>query len=193
MMERPGSSFMILIAICFIFYNNAEESVIIKQLAQCELESLKLGSEMADIINSPLGSESWSQRVNQDWVTERLGFAPFMLKGVHGSGLTATKGNAKILHENGNWSGKSIDDSPYHVLNHKWIYMLGDSTTRQIWASFGAPFQSNNFERNAKEWVRQYVRFQSNLNYCQKYILLSCSAQHHHLIPLTETQIRLLK
>jgi frataxin-like iron-binding protein CyaY len=52
-------------------------------------------------------------------------------------------------------------DSPYSVLNHKWIYMFGDSTTRQIWASYAAPFQGNNFERNAKEWTRQYVRLES--------------------------------
>ena len=156
---RSWSLFVILIVICFTFHQGAEESVIINQLAKCELETLLLASEMSDIINSPLGSESWSQRVNQDWITKRLGFAPFMLKGVHGSGLTLTKSDAKVLHESGNWSGSSIESSPYHVLNHKWIYMLGDSTTRQIWASFGAPFQSNNFERNAKEYVRQYVRY----------------------------------
>ena len=150
---------MTLVVICFTSYHSAEESVIIEQLAKCELETLLLASEMSDIMNSPLGSESWSQRVNQDWITKRLGFAPYMLKGVLGSGLTLTKGDAKALHESGNWSGKSIDSSPYHVLNHKWIYMLGDSTIRQIWASLGAPFQSNNFERNAKEYARHYVRY----------------------------------
>jgi len=56
--------------------------------------------------------------------------------------------------------GKNISDSPYAVLNHKWIYMFGDSTTRQVWASFAAPFQGNHFERNAKEWTRQYCNKQ---------------------------------
>lgn len=113
---------------------------------------------MADIINSPLGSEGWSERVNQDFVVKHLGFAPFMSKGVHGTkGLTYQKNDAKTVQESGNWTGKSIENSPYQTLNHKWIYMFGDSTSRQVWASFAAPFQANNFERNSKEWTRQYV------------------------------------
>lgn len=36
--------------------------------------------------------------------------------------------------------------------------MFGDSTTRQIWASFAAPFQNINFERNAKVSIlRTYI------------------------------------
>ena len=33
--------------------------------------------------------------------------------------------------------------------------MMGDSTVRQIWATFVSPFQNNDFERNAKEWTRE--------------------------------------
>ena len=33
--------------------------------------------------------------------------------------------------------------------------MMGDSTQRQIWATFLSPFQSNEFERNAKMWTRE--------------------------------------
>lgn len=139
--------------------SNGEESLIIQQLAKCELEALKLGTDMADIINSPVGSEGWSERVNQDFVVKHLGFAPFMSKGVHGKGQTYTKNDAKTIQESGNWTGKSIEDSPYQTLNHKWIYMFGDSTSRQVWASFAAPFQANNFERNSKEWTRQYVSY----------------------------------
>jgi hypothetical protein len=138
--------------------SNGEESLIIQQLAKCELETLKLGTDMADMINSPLGSEGWSERVNQDFIVKHLGFAPFMSKGVHGTkGLTYQKNDAKSVQESGNWTGKSIENSPYQTLNHKWIYMFGDSTSRQVWASFAAPFQANNFERNSKEWTRQYV------------------------------------
>ena len=32
---------------------------------------------------------------------------------------------------------------------------MGDSTQRQIWATFLSPFQSNDFERNAKMWTRE--------------------------------------
>jgi hypothetical protein len=33
--------------------------------------------------------------------------------------------------------------------------MMGDSTERQIWATFLSPFSANDFERNAKEWTRE--------------------------------------
>ena len=150
--------FCITATILFISSNiHAQQGVILKQLAKCEYEALKLGTDMGDIMNTPLGSESWSERVNQDSIVEQLAFAPYMSKGIRGSGHTLTGSNSKELHEKGNWSGHSVEDSPYHVLNHKWVYMFGDSTTRQVWASFAASFQSNNFERNAKEWTRQYV------------------------------------
>jgi len=116
---------------------------------------------MADVFNAPVGDQDWNERVHQDYITERLGFAPFMAHGVHNAGgQTLTKSNAAELHAKGGWGGRNISDSPYHILNHKWIYMFGDSTTRQIWASFAAPFQGNNFERNAKEWTRQYCNRQ---------------------------------
>eukprot|EP01036_Dinobryon_divergens_P028403 gene28403-37340_t len=112
---------------------------------------------MADVFNAPVGDQDWDERVHQDFITEQLGFAPWM---AHGTTLTSK--NSKELQERGGWHGKDINDSPYAILNHKWVYMFGDSTTRQVWASFAASFQGNNFERNAKEWTRHYCNKQSN-------------------------------
>eukprot|EP00597_Dinobryon_sp_UTEXLB2267_P000089 CAMPEP_0170057304 /NCGR_PEP_ID=MMETSP0019_2-20121128/361_1 /TAXON_ID=98059 /ORGANISM="Dinobryon sp., Strain UTEXLB2267" /LENGTH=389 /DNA_ID=CAMNT_0010261979 /DNA_START=205 /DNA_END=1374 /DNA_ORIENTATION=- len=118
---------------------------------------------MADVFNAPGGDQDWDERVHQDFITENLGFAPWMAHGIHNSGgLTMTNRNAKEIYEAGGWTGKQVKDSPYDILNHKWIYMFGDSTTRQVWASFAASFQGNNFERNAKEWTRHYCNKQSN-------------------------------
>lgn len=125
-------------------------------LAQCEYSALKLGSDMADVFNAPVGDQDWDERVHQDFITEQLGFAPWM---AHGT--TLTDKNSKELQEKGGWHGKDIKDSPYAILNHKWVYMFGDSTTRQVWASFAASFQGNNFERNAKEWTRYSDSYQS--------------------------------
>lgn len=131
--------------------------------ASCEYSAMKLGSDMADIFNSPTGDEDWDQRTHQDFITEHLGFAPWMANGVHNSGGKTLSGSiAKDLVKSGGWLGNAIDSSPYAILNHKWIYMLGDSTTRQVWASFAASFQGNNFERNAKEWTRHYCNKQSH-------------------------------
>lgn len=126
-------------------------------IAQCEYSALKLGSDIADVFNAPVGDQDWEERVHQDFITENLGFAPWM---AHSS--TLTNRNSKDLYEKGGWQGKQISESPYSILDHKWVYMFGDSTTRQVWASFAASFQGNNFERNAKEWTRHYCSKQSN-------------------------------
>ena len=140
-----------------------------EHVSQCELDSLRLGSNIADVLNSPVLDLSLHERVHQDYIAEHLGFSPWIAHGIHGSGgLTLTKSSAASLQAVGGWIGKNVSDSPYRILNHKWVYMFGDSTTRQVWASFAAPFQGNNFERNAKEWTRQYCNKQANRKKHQK-------------------------
>lgn len=141
-----------------------------EHLARCELDSLLLGSHMADVINSPIVEGlSLHERVIQDFIAENLGFSPWVSHGIQGTnGMTLTKQSAASLQGKQGWVGKNISDSPYSILNHKWIYMFGDSTTRQVWASFAAPFQANNFERNAKEWTRQYCNKQDHRKRHQK-------------------------
>lgn len=127
------------------------------RIAQCEYQALRLGSEIADVFNAPIGDEDWDQRVHQDFLVSNVGFAPWMADGIHGeNGETLSKRSARDLYNQAGFAGKAIEDSPYAILNKKWIYMFGDSTTRQVWASFGASFQGNNFERNAKEYSRHY-------------------------------------
>lgn len=141
-----------------------------EHLTTCEFNALQLGTQIADVLNAPVISDlSLHERVHQDFIAANLGFAPWIAHGIRGSaGLTLTNENAASIQYKNGWKGKNISDSPYHVLNHKWIYMFGDSTTRQVWASFAAPFQGNNFERNAKEWTRQYCNKQNNRKKHQK-------------------------
>lgn len=48
-----------------------------------------------------------------------------------------------MISQMGGWAGsKNITDSAYWALEDKWLYMMGDSTQRQIWATFVSPFQS---------------------------------------------------
>lgn len=131
------------------------------EVAKCEYSALRLGSEIADVFNAPIGEEDWNERIHQDYIVEKLGFAPWTQNGVSGTGgKTLENNDAKAIYHKAGWGGKGIAESPYSFLDHKWIYMFGDSTTRQLWASFAAPFQGNNFERNAKEWTRSYCNGQ---------------------------------
>ena len=132
-------------------------------IAKCETDALRLGTNLGDIFNSPIGEEGWSERMHQNYIAKHLGFAPWLADGVQNSGgKTLTGQDAKQLREKWGWAGKNTSDSPYAVLEHKWIYMFGDSTMRQIWASLAAPFKGNNFERNAKEYTRSYCNKQQN-------------------------------
>lgn len=36
----------------------------------------------------------------------------------------------------------NISASSYWALEDQWLYMMGDSTTRQVWATYVSPFQS---------------------------------------------------
>ncbi len=131
------------------------------RLSRCEFLSLRLGSEMADTFNAPDIDKNWNHRVYQDFIVENLGFAPWIAHGLDG-GKTLSGKDAKELHGKKGWVGRSTDQSPYSIINHKWVYMFGDSTTRQVWASYAAPFRENNFERNAKEWTRHYCNKQEH-------------------------------
>ena len=68
---------------------------------------------------------------------------------------------ARELQRRTGWLGRALVDSPYNPLRGKWIYFFGESTLRQIWVSYAAPFQDNKFERNAKEWTRHYCASQT--------------------------------
>lgn len=131
-----------------------------KSLSICEYVGLKVGTELADAYNLYDVDHDWNHRMYQDYIVKNLGFAPWMAQGI--GGKTVEGNDAKQLHNDAGWVGHSADESPYKSINHKWIYMFGDSTTRQVWASFAAPFKGNSFERNAKEWTRHYCNKQEH-------------------------------
>jgi hypothetical protein len=78
-------------------------------IAQCELIVMRYGSDMADTLNAPIGRQNWNQRTIQDAIVEKIGFAPWVANGVHGSnGVTLSGGNARAIHTNSGWIGKNV-------------------------------------------------------------------------------------
>lgn len=147
--------FVLLLVLLLVLLIEGNENILKKReniVAQCEYDALKVGSDIADLFNKPIGDENLEDRIHQENIIEHLGFAPWI----------ASNDNEKLLQTKNKWINSKIEDSPYNVLNKKWIYMFGDSTLRQIWASFAAPFQDNHFERNSKEWTRQYCNKQEH-------------------------------
>ena len=135
--------------------DGAAYSMITRQQTDCELEALSVGSALADNYNKYDEDTEWDQRIHDDYLTERLGFAGWIQSGADNKGKTPLGVDSKMLHTKGGWTGhKMINTSSYWAMEDQWLYMMGDSTTRQVWATFASPFQTNEFERNAKEWTR---------------------------------------
>ena len=53
---------------------------------ECEQLALKIGTLLADDFNAPISNEDADQRLHQNYLTEHLGFAPWMAGGVWKSG-----------------------------------------------------------------------------------------------------------
>ena len=126
---------------------------------ECEVEALVTGTVLADRYNSFDENTEWDTRIHNDYLTEHLGFAGWIQQGTWGSkGMTPHKQSSAMLYKRGGWAGaKNLEasNSGYWPLENQWLYMMGDSTQRQIWGSINSPLTSHEFERNAKEWTRE--------------------------------------
>lgn len=125
---------------------------------QCEVESLTTGSLLADNYNSLDEGTEWDARMHSDFMTEHLGFFAVIGAGTWGSNgkTTFSHKDAGELQKKGGWTGQSkLKNSAYWALENQWVYMMGDSTLRQVWATFASPEAGNSFERNSKEWTRE--------------------------------------
>lgn len=131
--------------------------MITRTQTECETEAILIGTILADKYNSFDEDTEWDSRIHNDFHVEHLGFAGWIQMGTWGSkGRTPHGVHAPALHRKGGWAGaKQVSNSSFWVLENKWVYMMGDSTVRQIWATFVSPFQNNDFEKNAKEWTRE--------------------------------------
>eukprot|EP01039_Chlorochromonas_danica_P004119 gene4119-4513_t len=129
-------------------------------LDRCEYLTLRLGSELADVFNAPGMDIPATERIYQDFLVKNLGFTPWIAEGIKGK--TTSGQNARDLHHASGLIDTSLSDSPYKVLEDKWIYMFGDLTLRQIWASYSTPFIGNNFPRNLQQPKKPICDIQPN-------------------------------
>ena len=135
----------------------APYTLINRMQTECEAQAVIIGSTLADNYNSYDEDTEWDIRLHNEFLVEHLGFAGWIQMGTWKSGgKTPTGMHAPSLHRKGGWAGhKHVVNSSFWALENQWVYMMGDSTVRQIWATFVSPFQNNEFERNAKEWTRE--------------------------------------
>jgi hypothetical protein len=154
-------SFLYILFMSIVMVHMASDvpySLISRIQTECELEALQVGTLLADRYNSLDENTEWDIRLHNDYLVRNLGFAGWIQMGTYKSGGKTAHGNdAAALHKKGGWAGlKRINDSSFWALDNQWLYMMGDSTQRQIWATFVSPFQNNNFERNAKNFTREF-------------------------------------
>jgi len=140
----------------------APYSRITKRQTQCEVEALAVGTALTDNYNSLDEGTEWDSRIHSDFMSEYLGFFGIVTQGIWGkAGKTSELRESMKLQKKGKWLGlKNISESAYWALENQWLYMMGDSTQRQVWATFVSPAGGNDFERNSKEWTRENCRRQ---------------------------------
>lgn len=135
------------------------------KLAHCQRQALRTGTEMADYFNAlPPNEFDTLQRIHQDFIIQHLGFAPWITEALKDSKSYPSGQTAEHLQRKGGWMEEDLQKSHYSILENKWIYFFGDSTLRQVWASYAAPFQQGGqtFERNSKVWTRENCAPQEN-------------------------------
>lgn len=124
-----------------------------EQLNTCESDSLKVGSELADVFNMASGLEP-SARLLVDEFVQNLGFTSWF----NVNKAKSSKGvSLNDLQLRGMWDiseNGTLSASKYAPLANKWLYMIGDSTTRQLVGTFSEPIKGGKFEKNMKEWSR---------------------------------------
>lgn len=137
---------------------------------RCELYALTSATKLADLYNAPMSlvdnsdpnsgyDHDLEERLYQDWFVEHVGFSGFLQKGVSSDvkkGMTTSGVNvAAALMKRNKWIGTELSQSPYSPFKDLWIYMVGDSTTRQLFTHFGNPIHGSGFGQNSKEWSRE--------------------------------------
>ena len=120
----------------FIYFFGQSSSYLDKKLhRKCEVEYFRVGTTLADIINSP--SEIWNMemRMHQNYIIKNLGFYNDFL---------ANKEYYELRKANGWISG--MENTKYRPLYDKWIYIYGDSTLRQVFEAFYKTANSNSLK-----------------------------------------------
>lgn len=117
----------------------------------CEFEALQVGSYLADSLNAPNQSTDLSMRVHQKIFAKHLGFAWWQYNG------TVEPADPSLLsvQKSSKWFPiEPHTGSRYEALDNKWLYIMGDSTTRQLWAIFSTLVRGHDFEQEALHFVR---------------------------------------
>lgn len=96
-------------------------SLISRHQTDCELETLSLGSALADKYNSFFEGTEQQERLRNEYLMQRL----------------------KFLTQPGSAGRSNFSDSSYWALENQWIYMIGDATQKKIWTTLAAGVSLN--------------------------------------------------
>jgi len=121
---------------------------------KCEVEYFRIGTTLADIINSP--SEIWNMemRLHQNYIIKNLGFYNDFL---------TNKEYYELRKANGWIPG--MENTKYRPLYDKWIYIYGDSTLRQVFEAFYKTANSNSLKDLKNNNILKIFHILATMNY----------------------------
>jgi hypothetical protein len=87
--QKKMDQFFLFSLLIFVFLRTYQTvdpgdayTLIIRRETECELESLSVGSALADRYNSMDEATDWDVRMHNDYLVERLGFDGWMITGL---------------------------------------------------------------------------------------------------------------
>ena len=154
----------------------------------CEFEAVRYGSRLADVFNSVGNNSDFEKAYYQSYLIEHTGFGDNMAGGIYEKGESSEGVSSSKLREKGGWEGYGpLEKSSYWALENKWIYIHGESTSKQL---FGALHYRDHYDASisnltawSKDNVRQikYTAFCLDVEYSHKLTIT------HHTVLSPET------
>ena len=142
--------FLVLVLITGLEHDNA-------LIRKCEVEAMRIGTTLADLFNAP--GEKWGHdmRMHQLYLIENLGFYDDI---PHNDDDIHSKRKAS------GWVYEDIQKSRYWPFANKWIYIYGDSTSRQIFEVMYKTVKKLDttpvFDQDFKLWVNTHCPAQGH-------------------------------
>ena len=111
---------------------SAEDGLGVSSTRYCEVEAMRVGTRLVDIYNSYSSNSDWRDSYYCDYMTTHLGFDKTLTEGLI-AGRTSEGKFAADLRSSGGWTNYTDTlKSSYWALKDQWLYLHGDSTSRQI-------------------------------------------------------------
>lgn len=145
----------LLFVFCRLLYASIEGEV--SPHRYCEAEAMRVATRLVDIFNSYTSNSDWKDSYHCNYLTSHIAFDRDLLVG-RLAGRTSEGQFAVDLRRAGGWMNDTdILKSSYWSLKDQWVYLNGDSTSRQLFEVLFKSYTDMDDRLVFKEWTESNV------------------------------------